>query len=333
MRPISRKLYMAMALALPVTATVNATEWVTPIHGGEIRFDDWGYVGPNGRTAMDFSAVNGFGGPAEGNALDQAGGIGQMQHVVTKDPDGLTPDPTYNFSQEFTTNNVLYPDASTDAQVNFFDWGYTTVGGSTFDNMRIDYDGDYMIDRSDMNFQIYETFMYTDEGENATPADGTYGVNISFKPYALSDATGWCGSILASNPASLEAMAGQIQFDFGFEVYFYKSSGFQVPGEGNMQIISGFQMRSYGSIMLEITQANGAIADLTYYGNAVVNNTNPTGSNVNPDTDLKEVGGGDGVDGDWYNQLLNVVSPGKEVMDFSEKPNPKSGQISYSGNK
>ena len=279
--------------------------WVTPITGGEIRFDDWGYVGPNGRNATDFSSVNGFGGPAEGNALDLNGGIGQIQHVVTKDPDGLTPDDPYHFSQEFTTTH-LYLDANTDAQVNFYDWGYTTVGGSTFDNMRIDYDGDYMIDRYDMNFQLYETFVYTDTGGNPTPPtplDDTYPVNISFKPYALSNATGWCGSILASNPAALEAMAGQIQFDFGFEVFFYKAPDTQVSGEGNMQIISGFQMRSYGSITLDITTAAGALADLSYSSSAVVNNTSPTGDNVNPGTGLPEVGGGDGPDPAWYNQV------------------------------
>lgn len=47
-----------------------------------------------------------------------------------------------------------------DGHVNFFNWGYTTVAGSRFDNMQIDLDGDYLVKRSDMNFQLYDIFKY-----------------------------------------------------------------------------------------------------------------------------------------------------------------------------
>ncbi len=303
----NKYLYIAIALTFSSAGAVNATEWITPINGGEIRFDDWGYVGPNGRTALDFSSVNGFGGPAEGNTLDPTGGVGQIQHVVTKHPDDLTPDPMYSFLQEFT-NGFLYPDANTDGRVNFYNWGYTTSAGSTFDNMRIDYDGDYMVDRNDMQFNLYTAFDYKNEGVNPlAPADGAYPTTIKFQPYALSNATGWCGSVMASNPASADPMAGQVHFDFGFEVFFpgaaTDENGVYIPGTGSMQLIPDFQMRSYGTITLTVSTENGGTTDTTYIANAVVNNTNPTISNVNPATGLKEVGGGDSVDEAWYNQV------------------------------
>lgn len=293
------KLYFAIAVALTSSSTVSATEWVTPIQGGEIRFDDWGYVGPNGRTAMDFSSINGFGGTAEGNVLDPTGGVGQIQHVVTKNPDNLTPDSPFDYLQEFS-NADLYPDGNSDGRVNFYNWGYTTSAGSTFNNMQIDYDGDYLVKRNDMQFNLYDSFDYKNEGSNPLTPDGTYASTIKFKPYALSDATGWCGSVMASNPASAEAMAGQVQFDFGFEVFL---SGATTPGTGTMQVISDFQMRSYGTITLDVSTAEGGTANVHYEASAVVNNTNPTISNVNPNTGLKEVGGGDSVDEDWYNQV------------------------------
>lgn len=292
---MNNKLRFSVPILVLLAGSSNATVWETPIQGGSISFDDWGYTGPNGRTAMDFSSVNGFGGAAEGNLLDPTGGIGQIQHVITKDPDGLTPDPSYSFQQEFT-NAELYPDANTDAAVNFYNWGYTTSGGSTFNNMRIDYDGDYLIGRDDMAFNMYDTIMYNNETLNPTTPDSDYSpidsaTTINFQPYALSDATGWCGSVTSTNPAALEGMAGQIEFDFGFEVFFAWSpkdvNGDFAPGTGSMQIVSDFQMRSYGSITLEVTQADGGTADVKYEASAVVNNTNPTTSNINPETGLK----------------------------------------------
>lgn len=301
-----KQLYIAVALIS--VGTADATVWTTPIAGGEIRFDDWGYTGPHGQTAVDFSPINGgFGGPAEGNASDPTGSVGQIQHVVTKDPDGLTPDAPYDFLAEFT-NTPLYPDGNTDTAVNFYNWGYTTVGGSVFNNMQIDVDGDYLVKRDDMQFKLYKTFEYINEGvDPIAPEDGIYATTIHFQPYALSDAIGWCGSTMATNPGALEGMAGQVQFDFGFEVFFSWSpkdeNGDYPAGTGSMQLISGFQMRSYGTVTLDVTLANGGTLDTIYESSAVVNNTNPIISNINLETGLKEVGGGSSVDGNYYNQV------------------------------
>lgn len=296
----NKKLSLVIAMSLITISAANATVWTRNIQGGTIKFDDWGYTGPGGRNATQFGAINGFGGPAEGNTLDVNGGIGQIQHVVTLNPDGLTPDAPYSFLEEYT-NAPLYPDANSDGQVNFYNWGYTTVAGSTFNKMQIDYDGDYLVKRYDMTFKRYDRIFYKNEGVNPTAvADGTYSTIIGFQPYALSDATGWCGSVLASNPAALEEMAGQVKFDFGFEVYF--PGGDFTPGTGYMQIISDFEMRSYGTVELEVTLANGGTSNVIYRSDAVVNNTSPAAGTVNPITGLKEVGGA-GVDENYYNKV------------------------------
>ena len=36
--------------------------WVEQVNGGEVRFYDWGYSGPDGRLANDFESINGFNG-------------------------------------------------------------------------------------------------------------------------------------------------------------------------------------------------------------------------------------------------------------------------------
>ncbi|MCW9014347.1 MAG: VPLPA-CTERM sorting domain-containing protein [Gammaproteobacteria bacterium] len=305
-----KKIQFAILLALSANGAANAEVWVTSITNGTATFDDWGYAGPDGRTAMDFGSVNGFGGLAEGNTLDPTGGVGQIQHVVTTGPDGLTPDAGYTFSNGYPE---IYTDASMDSQVNFYDKAYTTVAGSTFNNMQIDYDGDYLVRREDMSFEYYRTFEYTMDLNNPDPDpetagyprfvdDGTYDTAIQFKPYALSDATGWCGSVTASNPGALEAMAGQVQFDFAFESYMGRVGleGDGTPGEGALQIVPDFQMRSYGSLTIETEFPDGST--YTYTADAVVNNTNPTAGAVNPATGLNEVGGA-GVDEDFYNQV------------------------------
>ncbi len=302
-----RKLQLAMLMAL--STGVNATVWVTPITNGVATFDDWGYVGPGGRTAMDFAPDNGgFGGPAEGNFLDPAGGVGQIQHVVTLGPDFLTPDASYTFSDGYPQ---IFTNANTDSQVNFFDKMYTTVAGSTFNNMRIDYDGDYLIKREDMTFEYYRTFEYFKDPAGADPrftADGEYQTAIQFKPYPLSDARGWCGSVMVSHPGAIEAMAGQVQFDFAFEAYLGRKllPGEGVPGEGSLQIVPDFQMRSYGAITIETTLPDGT--SYSYTADAVVNNTNPAAGTVNPATGLKEVGG-TGVDENYYN-LVSFMGGG-----------------------
>ena len=164
-----------------------------------------------------------------------------------------------------------------DAAVNFYQWGYTTNGGSTFNNMKIDKDGDYFVAQQDMTFQLYDSFTYKQEGTAAQPgdsgyvADGTYATKIAFQPYVLSDAKGWCGSVMASNPGSLEAMAGQISFDFAFDVYFQLAPG--VYSYSSTEIVRDFEMRSYGDITVNVETSAGVTQ--SYSASAVVNNTDP----------------------------------------------------------
>lgn len=246
------------------------TVWVTPVQGGEIRFYDWGYTGPGGRLANDFSSIGGFDGPS------------QIQRVVTLDPDRLTPDAPNDINVDLTDASTFHG-ANMDGQVNFYRWGYTTVGGSTFNNMQIDADGDYLVKRSDMNFAFYDVFDY-----QGPDGDQVFDTNIDFQPYALSDATGWCGSVQASNPSALEAMAGQVTFDFGFEAFFPWTGG-TTPGTGSMQIVQDFQMRSYGSLEVDISAANGGSGDFLFRADAVVNNTSPLSDTTGGNPNLIEV--------------------------------------------
>lgn len=272
---------LAIGFVLPASADVYTTSIDSATYGvtGYITFDDWGYTGPNGRTAMDFGPVNGFG----ANPLDPTGGIGQIQHVITRSPDKLTPDaPNDIYIDWMEPGNpfgVQFPDTNMDANVNFYHWGYTSPGGQTFNNMRIDYDGDYLVDRTDMNFLVYNGLDYTNEGTNpSAPPDGFYtefevapGATLgkmAFQPYAIEDATGWCGSVLASHPNALDIMAGQLTFDFAFEAFMAGDP--VVPGSGSIQLVPDFMMRSYGSLEIHVDQSN-----LTFNADAVVNNTNP----------------------------------------------------------
>lgn len=90
------------------------------------------------------------------------------------------------------------------------------MGGRTFNNMTIDKAGNYYIAKSDMSFQYYDGFQYN----NGTDPIQTIDSKINFQLYAVSGATGWCGSVLATDPNSLERMAVQVKFDFAFDVYF-----------------------------------------------------------------------------------------------------------------
>ena len=321
---------MGMLLFAGGLGQVQATIWTTPITGGEILFNDWGYTGPGGRTAMDWDPINGFNGAT------------QIQRVVTVESDGVTPDASQTLVVDSYPLGTTprFPDANMDNVTNFFGWGYTGPAGSTFSNMQIDQDGDYYIARNDMAFNYYDTFDYTNmapdsfdaegvrivNGDKDKNADGSYSTNIGFQPYALSDASGWCGSVMASNPGSLEAMAGQVTFDFGFEAYF--STTPEGPGNGAMQIVKDFQMRSYGTLDIITNTADGGQGDLHFTADAVVNNTNPgvsptTGAGMvstpvlnmdgtpaldefgNPryiDVEEKAVGAG-GVDPNYYNDV------------------------------
>ncbi len=294
-------LLAAALLASPAFAAVPTT-WTTTIDAatygasGTIKFNDHGYTGPLGVGANDFQVGAGF----------DASRIGQMQKVVTKDPDWMTSDAPANILGDLM-NFPTYPNANMDASVNFYLWGYTTVAGSTFNNMKIDKAGNYSIARNDMSFKYYDIFKYN----NGVDPVQTLDSKINFQPYAVSDARGWCGSVLTDDPNSLERMAGQVTFDFAFDVYFEPVAG-MTPTFSSTQIVPDFVMRSYGSYELNVVTAGG---DVQYYtGSAVENNTNPVNGELDAawQNQVSFLGAGVIPTGVW---VLNDGTPEVVVVD------------------
>jgi hypothetical protein len=230
---------------------------------GTITFNDWGYGGPNGANANTFAVTS----PLTGITGFDSTRIGQRQDVLTLDADWKSPDPGITVRMpEFTPTR--YNNASQDAQVNFYKWMYSTVGGSTFNNMQIDKAGNYFVAKSDMTFKFYDFYQYHDvTGVNP---DTTVDTQINFQPYPLSDGRGWCGSTLIPDPNAVDVMAGQITFDFAFDAYV--SNGQPSPSGGATQIVPGFVMRSYGSYVVNVSL--GTVAQY-FTGSAVMNNNNP----------------------------------------------------------
>lgn len=240
-----------------------------------VTFNNWGYVGPTGVGVNDFQVGGGF----------NSSQIGQKQNVITLNPDWQTSDPYMDVLKDANPPYTLgdpkktFTNASMDTTVNFYAWTYTTVGGSTFTDMTIDKAGNYFVAKENMSFQFYDIFKYHDE--TGVNADKTYDTAINFKPYAISDARGWCGSVLTSDPNALEQMAGQVTFDVVFDVYMI--DGAQSTGGGGSQLIPNFVMRSYGDYVVSsdvFTDSAGnpdpdLQAAFTYRGSAVGNNTNP----------------------------------------------------------
>lgn len=303
MRTLS--LLASALLATPAFAAtpqtfVTTIDAATYYSSGTITFNDHGYTGPTGVGANDFQVGDGF----------DASRIGQTQNVVTKDPDWVTSDPRKLVYADgwdpAPTPTGTYTKANMDGQVNFFQWGYTTVGGSTFNNMQIDKAGNYHVAKSDMAFQMYDTFQYSNGVDPVYTAD-TF---INFQPYAISDAKGWCGSVLASTPTALERMAGQVTFDFAFDVYMDDAG----PGTGkpSIQVVPGFVMRSYGDYVVSVTTAGGA--KQVFRGSAVENNTNPlTGElDANWQNQVSFLGGGVIPLGAW---VLNDGTPDVQVVE------------------
>lgn len=253
---LASALFAAPVFAATHTTVIDADSYGG--FGGTITFDDHGYVGPTGVGALDFEVTS----TVTGITGFDASRVGQVQNVVTKDPDWVTSDPLHNVYNDRT--NALLPNANMDGTVNFYQWGYTTVGGSTFNKMTIDTAGNYHVARNDMSFQYYDVFQY-----NNGSSVQTIDTKINFQPYAVSDAKGWCGSVLATNPDALETMAGQVTFDFAFDVFREGTIG-GTPTPMSTEIVPGFVMRSYGSY--EVNVDGGQV----YSGSAVVNNTDPT---------------------------------------------------------
>jgi hypothetical protein len=247
----------------------SSGKWITTIDAGTyynsvgtISFDDNGYTGPTGVGVNDFQVGSGF----------DASRVGQIQRVVTTGPDWDTTDAAATISGDF--GGPTFTNPNMDSQVNFFTWGYTTAAGSTFNNMNIDKAGNYFVAKNDMAFQEYDTYQYRDA--TGVNPDFTYDTKINFRPYAISDARGWCGSVLAPEADSVARMAGQVGFDFAIDV-----KAPVVFGPLTMtQLIPEFVMRSYGSYEVNVTTAAGI--SQTFSGSAVENNTNPLTGELDP---------------------------------------------------
>lgn len=270
----SAGLMVSMLLVSAQVTAATPTDWITTYDAtgnyagsyGTIRFNDWGYTGPTGVGANDFQVGAGF----------DAGNLGQVQRVVTRAPDWQTSDAPHdvrtdplakNSSGVFYPSETLLPNANMDGSVNFYRWGYTGPAGSTFSNMQIDRAGNYHIAKNDMAFGAYTEFQYN----NGSGTIEVVNTGIDFQPYAISDAQGWCGSVLTPNPNGVAPMAGQVTFDFAFDVNF---GGFL-----STQIVPGFVMRSYGDYEVNITRGT----DVQHFtGSAVGNNTNPVTGELDP---------------------------------------------------
>ncbi len=309
----SKLILLAAALcASPVFAATPTTTWdanlglwVTSIDGaghvgssGTITFNDWGYKGPTVTTnGVDYTVgANDFKVGAEFNP----GSIGQRQHVITKLPDYLTSDPASNVVGDLGDTSV-FNNANMDGAVNFYKWGYTTPADSTFNNMQIDTAGNYHIAKTDMSFRKYDSFVYRNMSD--PKQSQSYDTRINFKPYTVSDAKGWCGSVLTPNPGGLAQMAGQVTFDLAMDIYF----DFNLPSGdiySSTELVRGFVMRSYGDYTVDIW--NGAEQQY-FQGSAVGNNTNPTsivagvGGTLDPEyqNDVSFLGAGVLSAGEW----------------------------------
>lgn len=283
-----------------IAFSANAAEpktWTTKIDPityagsiGTISFNDWGYKGPRGVGANDFQVGPGF----------DSYRLGQVQSVESRLPDWITSDPAQtvwgdnlvtlsplgasgsvgltvgNSGVNWTSNLAVYgglgmttyPNASMDGQTNFFKFAYTSPPGQKFLNMQIDKAGNYFVAKKDMQWKLYAQFLYHDVSQ--TNPDKTINTTISFQPYPISNAKGWCGSTLLSNPNAVDRMAGQVVFDFALAAY--------VKGIGpSTQIVPNFVMRSYGDYVVDVQTATGI--NQRFVGSAVMNNTNPA-SNV-----------------------------------------------------
>jgi hypothetical protein len=258
-------LLAAALCASPAFATITTSTFDYASYGstGTITFNDWGYTGPNGVGANDFQVGSGF----------DAARIGQVQHVVTQVPDYKTPDPASTVYGDLY-DAPEFANANMDGGVNFYKWAYTTPANSTFSNMQIDKAGNYHIAKQDMSFRKYDLFEYRDK--TGVNPDQTFDTRINFKPYTVSDAKGWCGSVLTSSPDSQEKMAGQVTFDFAMDVYFDTKNSGEVFS--STQLAPVFVMRSYGDYEINVTTGDGLTPggdQQLFYGSAVGNNTNP----------------------------------------------------------
>jgi hypothetical protein len=315
---INIKLSLLIILVTVFSSSSYAQLWVKTYDGsttggktGTITLDDWGFVGPQGRQADSFEP---YGGVFGNGSYDSMGaeycmanpalcGIGQMQHVITSGPDGITPDAPEFIKDDFLPDTGDFENVNVDSLTTFYLWGYTSPAGSTFSNMLIDFDGDYKIAKDDMVFEWYNTLDYKQviaEGEtrigdkpdsdpSAEPPI-VYNNTLAFQPYAVSDAKGWCGSVIASHPNAHEAMAGQVMFDIIMDVYTRAADGSLTFFSS--ELTPDFEMRSFGDIEVNFSDSGQFMN-----ARAVVNNTDASVPNqsVLPSTPVGDLS--------WHNRV------------------------------
>jgi hypothetical protein len=188
--------------------------------------------------------------------------------------------------------------------VNFYKWGYTTGGASQFIT-QVDKAGNHYAAKADMSFGLYDLLLY----DNGVDPVQTIDTGINFQPRPISDAYGWCGSVLLADLNAIAPMAGQLKFDVAFDVYML--DGAPPGGFFSTQVIPGFVMRSYGDYVVNITVGSD---NLQFVGSTVMNNTNPETGAIDPAFQNLVSFAGAGVipKGAW---VLNDGTPDVQVVD------------------
>ena len=244
---------------------------------GTVTFYDEGYRGPAGSSVNDFQVGTGY--DAARPSFDQ--------DVLVKEQDWLTKDPDATVWRDDPLGLVQSPtqalrDGNMDGQVNLGSFGWTTPPGTRFANMKIDRAGNYFVARRDMQWGFFDEYRY----RNPAGEVRTLDTGFNFQPYPLSDAYGFCGSVLTLNPRAMQKQSGQLVFDVAFDVY---------PGDGGAgsplkmtQVVPGFVMRSYGKSVVDVTNRFGQRQRFT---------ANTSGINHNP------------VTGDLDERFYQTVSP------------------------
>jgi len=254
---------------------------------GTVTFFDDGYRGPGGASVNDFAIGEGYD--------PSRPAFSQDVRVVQRDL--LTADPVSSPMSDGSPAGLMFSDANMDGSVNLGPFGWTTPPGTRFLNMQIDSSGNYFVAQRDMTWGFFDSFDYQRKaGGGPTTSD----TQFNFQPYPLSDAFGWCGSVLASVPEAVERQAGQLVFDVAFDVYPLDAEpGGQIPPM--TQIVPGFVMRSYGRYEVDV---NWTFGSQRFAGGTVGNNVNPmTGE----------------IDRAWQNQVspvgAGVIPTGAWVTD------------------
>ena len=128
-------------------------------------------------------------------------------------------------------------------------------------------------------------------------------------PYPISDAYGWCGALVPSDPSSLTPMAGQLIKDIAFDVWAADTS----PADGappfSTEVVPSFVMRSFGLYVVDVTMHNFGGVRQRFSAISKGVHTRPVRT-VDPDTNEVFEAGSRVEPGDFdFEQWFNRVSP------------------------